>query len=159
VIDGIEFDVDMVTTRSGDMIAFVSEQLDPAGIHSGDSVAVWPVRHRAEADIAESAAKKIASAVHAVGITNAQIIVKDKKAYVIELNARASRTATFISKAAKINLVSIAISALLNFRLDHVTVSQTECKKMPVFSKRLPVMTLGPIMTSTGERFVRSIEG
>lgn len=159
MIDGIEFDVDMITTHGGDAIAFVSEQLDPAGIHSGDSIAVWPARHRIEADIAESAAKKIACAAGAVGITNTQIIVKDKKAYVIELNARASRTTTFISKAAKINLVSIAINALLNSRLDHVTVSQTECKKMPVFSKRLPVTALGPMMTSTGERFVRSIEG
>lgn len=153
-VQGTEFDVDVITLRDGcAWTPGAIEQLDPPGVHSGDSHGVWPALHAAEASAAEHAAIAAVRAVGCTGVSNAQVIVDAQlRAYVIEVNARASRTLPFVSKACGVDIASAGVDAALLGRLpapldsDHL-----RWEKVPVWSRRLPQPALGPIMTSTGE--------
>lgn len=154
MVAGTEFDVDVIMTR--DRRAWTPgavEQLDPPGVHSGDSRGVWPAISSAAASIAEHAAIAAVRAVGCAGISNVQVIVDGSmNAYVIEVNARASRTVPFVSKACGIDLAATSVDALLLGRLPHdMPACSVRWEKVPVWSQRLPRVPLGPVMTSTGE--------
>lgn len=157
LVEGVEFDVDVIRCHSGHVwTPGAIEQLDAPGVHSGDSIAVWPALSRQEALAAETAALEIVRGMGCVGISNVQVIVSaDLTAYVIEVNARASRTAPFISKAAGIDIVSASIDAIKLDRVPTITFKRDRrWIKIPVWSKQLPAASLGPTMTSTGERML-----
>lgn len=154
LVDGVEFDVDVIRCNSGQTwTPGAIEQLDAPGVHSGDSIAVWPALSERKALAAETAALEIVRGMGCVGISNVQVIVSaDLTAYVIEVNARASRTAPFVSKAAGIDIVAASIDAIELGCIPTMTLQRDRrWVKVPVWSKQLPAPALGPTMTSTGE--------
>jgi carbamoyl-phosphate synthase large subunit len=155
MIDGVEFDVDVITVSGGTAwTPGAVQQLDPPGVHSGDSRAVWPALDVPRAEAAERAALAAVAALGCTGVSNVQVIVDAQaRAYVIEVNARAGRTAPFVSKACGTDIAAASVDALLLGRLpDAIELAKhTRWEKVPVWSRRLPRPPLGPIMTSTGE--------
>ena len=160
---GKEIEVDAVCDGEDIVIPGIMEHIERAGIHSGDSISVYPAR-----TISDSAKKKIeeytrrlAKALHVIGMINIQFIVCEDDVYVIEVNPRSSRTVPYISKVTGIPIVSLAAKAIMGYNLKDMGYTpglQPEAEyyaiKMPVFSFekiRGADISLGPEMKSTGE--------
>mgnify|MGYP000793285179 FL=1 len=139
------------------------EHIERAGIHSGDSISVYPAKtisEKAKETIAEYT-RRLARALHVIGMINIQFIVLGDDVYVIEVNPRSSRTVPYISKVTGIPIVPLATKVILGYKLkdmDYEPGLQPEAKhyaiKMPVFSFekiRGAEISLGPEMKSTGE--------
>ena len=162
-IQGREIEVDAIYDGHDVLIPGIMEHIERAGIHSGDSIAVYPAKH-----IYDRMAKKLVDTTRAlceglasIGIVNIQYIVKDDQIYVIEVNPRASRTVPYMSKVTGVLMVDCAIRVSLGEKLADMDYgvgfyrqSPYTCVKVPVFSfeKLTDVDTqLGPEMKSTGE--------
>lgn len=160
---GKEIEVDAVCDGEDIVIPGIMEHIERAGIHSGDSISVYPAR-----TISDSAKKKIeeytrrlAKALHVIGMINIQFIVCENDVYVIEVNPRSSRTVPYISKVTGIPIVLLAAKAIMGYNLRDMGYTpglQPEAEyyaiKMPVFSFekiRGADISLGPEMKSTGE--------
>ncbi len=160
---GKEIEVDAVCDGEDIVIPGIMEHIERAGIHSGDSISVYPAR-----TISDSAKKKIekytrrlAKALHVIGMINIQFIVCEDDVYVIEVNPRSSRTVPYISKVTGIPIVLLAAKAIMGYNLrdmGYTSGLQPEAEyyaiKMPVFSFekiRGADISLGPEMKSTGE--------
>lgn len=158
--DATELDVDLVGDGTRVFIAGVMEQLDEAGIHSGDSACVIPtisVSKKAKAKAIEYS-RKIALAMQIKGLCNIQIMVKGDEAFVLEVNPRASRTIPFVSKATGMPIAKIAAKiqagAMTLEGFPEIAESKYYCAKMPVFPfNRFPDVdpVVGAEMKSTGE--------
>ncbi|QGS52048.1 carbamoyl-phosphate synthase large subunit [Spiroplasma tabanidicola] len=162
-IQGKEYEIDLVSDGSDVFIPGIMEHIEKAGVHSGDSMAVYPPQNLSEQmkkQIIETSTK-IALALKVVGIINIQFIVKDNDLFVIEVNPRSSRTVPFMSKITNVNLVNLATSVMFDKKLkdlqDKINNKNEEKNiyiKAPVFSflklKEVDV-DLGPEMKSTGE--------
>jgi carbamoyl-phosphate synthase large subunit len=163
-LEGREVEVDAVSDGESVYLPGVMEHIERAGVHSGDSLAVFPAvnvtAEERDQIIAQTVA--IARALHVCGFLNIQFVLKGGTVYVLEANLRSSRTVPFISKAAGIPLVPIAIRVMLGASLADlgypgVTLLPPPARisvKAPVFSMeklhQVDVL-LGPEMTSTGE--------
>jgi carbamoyl-phosphate synthase large subunit len=157
---GIETEVDAICDGEEVRIIGMMEHIEPAGIHSGDSMAVLPPFHLSEQvtrDM-EEISKKLALAMQIKGLINIQFAIKDEKVYVIEANPRASRTVPFIAKAHQIPYVNYATKLMLGtHKLKDFTFQpklEGYAIKVPVFSwEKFPGVDrgLGPEMKSTGE--------
>ena len=160
---GKEIEVDAVCDGEDIVIPGIMEHIERAGIHSGDSISVYPaqtISQTAKATI-EEYTKRLAKALHVVGMINIQFIVCDEDVYVIEVNPRSSRTVPYISKVTGIPIVPLAAKAIMGYKLKDLGYTpglQPEAKyfaiKMPVFSFekiRGADISLGPEMKSTGE--------
>ena len=147
------------------------EHIERAGIHSGDSISVYPARtisEKAKETIAEYT-RRLARALHVVGMINIQFIVLGDDVYVIEVNPRSSRTVPYISKVTGIPIVPLATQVILGYKLKDMGYEpglQPEAKhiaiKMPVFSFekiRGADISLGPEMKSTGEALYKAFLG
>ncbi len=160
---GREVEVDAVCDGTDILIPGIMEHVERAGIHSGDSISVYPAR-----TISAAAKEKIidytgrlAAALHVKGMINIQFIAKDDEIYCIEVNPRSSRTVPYISKVTGIPIVPLAVKVMLGATirgLGYEPGLQKEAKytaiKMPVFSFekiRDADISLGPEMKSTGE--------
>lgn len=162
-IEGMEIEVDSIYDGTDLLLPGIMEHIERTGIHSGDSIAVYPAKDLTT-EIEEkivNTTKMLCEGLNASGIVNVQYIVKDGEIYVIEVNPRASRTVPYLSKVTGIPMVDLAIKVSLGMKLkdmpygtglyrkpDYVTV------KVPVFSfaKLSGLDTqLGPEMKSTGE--------
>ena len=162
-IEGMEIEVDSIYDGTDLLLPGIMEHIERTGIHSGDSIAVYPAKALTK-EIEEkivNTTKMLCEGLNAIGIVNVQYIVKDGEIYVIEVNPRASRTVPYLSKVTGIPMVDLAIKVSLGMKLkdmpygtglyrkpDYVTV------KVPVFSfaKLSGLDTqLGPEMKSTGE--------
>ena len=162
-IEGMEIEVDSIYDGTDLLLPGIMEHIERTGIHSGDSIAVYPAKDLTK-EIEEkivNTTKMLCEGLNAIGIVNVQYIVKDGEIYVIEVNPRASRTVPYLSKVTGIPMVDLAIKVSLGMKLkdmpygtglyrkpDYVTV------KVPVFSfaKLSGLDTqLGPEMKSTGE--------
>lgn len=160
---GKEVEVDAVCDGEDILIPGIMEHIERAGIHSGDSISIYPANslsHEIE-EIIVDYTKKLARALQVIGLINIQFIVYDNKVYVIEVNPRSSRTVPYISKVTGIPIVDIASKVILGYKLpdlgygtglaskaDYIAI------KMPVFSfekLRGADISLGPEMKSTGE--------
>lgn len=160
---GKEIEVDAVCDGENILIPGIMEHVERAGIHSGDSISVYPARSlspKVKATILDYT-EKLAKALHVKGMINIQFIVSVEKVYVIEVNPRSSRTVPYISKVTGIPIVDLAANVMLGKTIrelgyepglaseaDYVAV------KMPVFSfekLRGADVELGPEMKSTGE--------
>jgi len=158
--DAKELDVDLVADGSRVFIAGVMEQIDEAGIHSGDSACVIPsisISAIAKAKVVEYS-RKISLAMKIKGMCNIQAVVKGDEVFVLEVNPRASRTVPFVSKAIGIPIAKIAAKVQAGvMTLDgfpEVAEAKYYCVKMPVFPfNRFPEVdpVLGAEMKSTGE--------
>ena len=160
---GKEIEVDAVCDGEDIVIPGIMEHIERAGIHSGDSISVYPaqtISKSAKATIEEYTGR-LARALHVVGMINIQFIVCGEEVYVIEVNPRSSRTVPYISKVTGIPIVPLAAKAIMGYRLKDLGYTpglQPEAKyfaiKMPVFSFekiRGADISLGPEMKSTGE--------
>ena len=162
-LQGKEIEVDAVCDGTDILIPGIMEHIERAGVHSGDSISVYPAQTISEeikATLAEYT-RRLAKALHVVGLINIQFIVMDGTVYVIEVNPRSSRTVPYISKVTGIPIVDLATKVIMGNTIrdlgyepglqpeaDYVAV------KMPVFSfekLRGAEISLGPEMKSTGE--------
>ena len=162
-LQGTEVEVDAICDGKEVLIPGIMEHVERAGVHSGDSIAVYPPRSLSESVIRTiiEFTNKMALGLEVKGMINIQYIVRDEHVYVIEVNPRSSRTVPFLSKITGISMVDVAtrcamgmslkeqgLQAGLRFFPDYYAV------KAPVFSfnKMSNVdITLGPEMKSTGE--------
>ena len=160
---GKEIEVDAVCDGEDILIPGIMEHIERAGIHSGDSISVYPaqtISQKAKDTIAEYT-RRLAKALHVIGMINIQFIVCGEEVYVIEVNPRSSRTVPYISKVTGIPIVPLATKVILGYKLKDMGYEpglQPEAKhiaiKMPVFSFekiRGADISLGPEMKSTGE--------
>ena len=160
---GKEIEVDAVCDGEDIVIPGIMEHIERAGIHSGDSISVYPaqtISKTAKATI-EEYTKRLAKALHVIGMINIQFIVCGEEVYVIEVNPRSSRTVPYISKVTGIPIVPLAAKAIMGYKLKDMGYTpglHPQAKyyaiKIPVFSFekiRGADISLGPEMKSTGE--------
>ncbi|MCJ0572564.1 carbamoyl-phosphate synthase large subunit [Enterococcus cecorum] len=160
---GKECEVDAISDGKNVLIPGIMEHIERAGVHSGDSMAVYPPQTLSPEQIQtiEDYTKRLAIGLNCVGIMNIQFVIHDDQVYVIEVNPRASRTVPFLSKVTGIPMAQVATRAILGEDLAEMgypnglyPTSENVHIKAPVFSftKLLKVDTyLGPEMKSTGE--------
>ena len=162
-IQGKEIEVDAIADGEDILIPGIMEHIERAGVHSGDSISVYPdysLSEDVEATLVDYT-KRIAKALNVVGLVNIQYANDGNKIYVIEVNPRASRTVPILSKVTRVPMVKLAVAAMLGHKLsesDYGTGlykrSEEYAVKVPVFSSaKLTDMdiALGPEMKSTGE--------
>lgn len=160
---GVEVEVDAISDGETVIIPGVMEHIERAGVHSGDSIAVYPAQsltHEWKEKIISDTVR-IARELHVVGLLNIQFVIHDHNVYVLEVNPRSSRTVPFLSKVTGIPMVDLAMHAVLGQKLADlgwqtglVPEKQLISVKVPVFSfakLREVDVTLGPEMKSTGE--------
>ncbi len=166
-LTGIEVEVDAISDGDTTIIPGIMEHIERAGVHSGDSIAVYPTQRLSKETKQQliDTTIKIAKALNIKGLINIQFVVHQNDVYVLEVNPRASRTIPFLSKITDVTMANLATRAIMGESLaslgyeeglleeaDHVSV------KVPVFSfqKLKSVDTiLGPEMKSTGEAIGR----
>ncbi len=162
-VEGQECEVDAVCDGEDILVPGIMEHLERAGVHSGDSISVYPAQslpHEICMQLVEHS-RALARALHVKGLINIQFIVKDGRVYVIEVNPRSSRTVPYISKVTGVPIVKLATRVLLGERLRDMGFgtglyrkSRLVAVKMPVFSFEKIIdadTSLGPEMKSTGE--------
>ena len=160
---GKEIEVDAVCDGTDILIPGIMEHIERAGVHSGDSISVYPaqsISQHAKDTIVEYT-KRLARSLHVIGMINIQFIVCGEDVYVIEVNPRSSRTVPYISKVTGIPIVPLATKVILGHTIRELGYEpglQREADyiaiKMPVFSFekiRGADIALGPEMKSTGE--------
>ncbi len=162
-LQGKEIEVDAVCDGEEILIPGIMEHIERAGIHSGDSISVYPAQSISAGVKAtiEEYTRRLARALHVVGLINIQFIAVGEEVYVIEVNPRSSRTVPYISKVTGIPIVPMATKVILGQKireLGYMPGLQPEAEyfavKMPVFSFekiRGADIGLGPEMKSTGE--------
>ena len=160
---GMEVEVDAISDGIDVCIPGIMEQVERAGVHSGDSIAVYPAQHLSD-ELTEQIVdytRRIAKGLNVKGVLNIQYIVVNGELHVIEVNPRSSRTVPFISKVTGINMVEYATRIALGETLESlglptglVPARPHVAVKAPVFSfskMGLVEIALGPEMKSTGE--------
>ena len=160
---GKELEVDAVCDGTDILIPGIMEHIERTGVHSGDSISVYPawtisdpVRER----IAEYS-RRLAKALHVKGLINIQFIAVGEEVYVIEVNPRSSRTVPYISKVTGIPIVSLATEVILGKKIAELGYTPGLQPKADYFAIKMPVfsfekirgaeISLGPEMKSTGE--------
>ena len=163
MVDGVELDVDAISDGTDWCVPGILEQLDPPGIHSGDSVAVVPPQtlSRERQEAAAEAAGRIALALGLRGILNVQMILAADRVVVIEANPRASRTVPIVAKATGRDVVAEAVRCALGASLAEVGLRPGLAADAPLVAVKAPIGSLwrlpgvdrrlGPEMRSTGE--------
>lgn len=162
-LQGTEVEVDAICDGTDILIPGVMEHIERAGVHSGDSISVYPAYTLSQEiiDTIEDYTKKLAMSLHVKGMINIQFIVCDGQVYVIEVNPRSSRTVPYISKVTGIPIVKLATKCIIGktikeqgFKPGLQPNADYYAIKMPVFSFekiRGAETSLGPEMKSTGE--------
>jgi carbamoyl-phosphate synthase large subunit len=162
-MQGVEVEVDAISDGETVVIPGVMQHVERAGVHSGDSYAVYPAQslERAELDHIVDYTVRIARHLRLRGLVNVQYVVHRGHVYVLEVNPRASRTVPFLSKVTGVPMVKLATNVMLGERLAAlgwttglVPARDLVAVKAPVFSmNKLPAVDsyLGPEMKSTGE--------
>ena len=162
-LQGKEIEVDAVCDGTDILIPGIMEHIERTGVHSGDSISVYPaptISDKVKDTIVEYT-KRLAQALHVVGLINIQFIAMNEEVYVIEVNPRPSRTVPYISKVTGIPIVDLATKVIigntirgLGYEPGLAPVADYIAIKMPVFSfekLRGAEISLGPEMKSTGE--------
>ncbi|WP_206918059.1 carbamoyl-phosphate synthase large subunit [Alicyclobacillus suci] len=168
-VQGIEVEVDAISDGETVVIPGIMEHVERAGVHSGDSIAVYPPQHLSESvkGVIEEYTMRLSRGLKVRGLVNIQFIVHDDAVEVIEVNPRSSRTVPFLSKVTDVRMVDLAMHAVCGGRLadlglvsGRVKEADTVAVKVPVFSfaklHRVDI-SLGPEMKSTGEVMGRDV--
>jgi carbamoyl-phosphate synthase large subunit len=162
-LEGLELDVDAITDGERVFIPGLIEHVERAGVHSGDSVGVYPPQRigRVEQELVVDAVTRFALAIGVRGLINAQFIIREDGVYLLEVNPRASRTVPFISKVTGVPMIELATRVALGERLADMgrpagllPPRDLVAVKAPVFSTaklRGVDPSVGPAMQSTGE--------
>lgn len=160
---GTEVEVDAICDGEDYLIPGIMEHIERAGVHSGDSISVYPAQTLSEhiKRVIIDYTRKLASALHVIGLVNIQYVVYNHEVYVIEVNPRSSRTVPYISKVTGVPMVDLATKIILGKKLKDMgyssglhPVGDYVAVKVPVFSfEKLHDVDnqLGPEMKSTGE--------
>ncbi len=162
-LQGTETEVDAVCDGENILIPGIMEHIERSGVHSGDSISVYPSQSLSE-QVKETIAeytRRLAKELHIVGLINVQFIAVGEEVYIIEANPRSSRTVPYISKVTGIPIVDLAAKCMLGYKLTDLGYEPglqkeagTIAIKMPVFSTekiRGAEISVGPEMKSTGE--------
>ena len=162
-LQGTETEVDAVCDGENILIPGIMEHIERSGVHSGDSISVYPSQSLSE-HVKETIAeytRRLAKELHIVGLINVQFIAVGEEVYIIEANPRSSRTVPYISKVTGIPIVDLAAKCMLGYKLTDLGYQPglqpeagTIAIKMPVFSTekiRGAEISVGPEMKSTGE--------
>lgn len=162
-LTGKEIEVDAISDGETVFVPGIMEHIERAGVHSGDSIGVYPPQSLSEAVKEKVVERTIALArgLNIVGLLNIQFVLHDDEVYVIEVNPRSSRTVPFLSKITGVPMANVATKAILGQSLNSLGYetgyhpeSDIVSVKVPVFSfeklRRVDI-TLGPEMKSTGE--------
>lgn len=162
-LDGRECDVDAICDGKDVLLPGIMEHIEHAGVHSGDSMAVYPPQTFTD-DVKEKimdVTRKLALTLNCVGIMNIQFIVRNGEVYVIEVNPRASRTVPFLSKITGIEMAQVATRVIMGESLAEQGYSDGLAPEPEMISVKAPVFSfskladvdsyLGPEMKSTGE--------
>ena len=160
---GVELEVDVISDGEDVLIPGIMEHIERAGVHSGDSIAVYPpynINDKMTGMIAESS-RKLALSLGTRGLVNIQYLIYRNELYVIEVNPRASRTVPYISKVTGVPMVELASKVMVGQRLRELGFGVGVYKTPPYFAVKVPVFSfekltdvnsyLGPEMKSTGE--------
>jgi carbamoyl-phosphate synthase large subunit len=162
-LEGVEVDVDAICDGTAVLIPGLLEHVERAGVHSGDSVGMFPPQTVSEGDQAliVSTMERIALALGVRGLVNAQFIVRDDGVYLIEVNPRASRTVPFLSKVTGVPMVELAVRISLGETLEGLGWSGGLLPPPPFVAVKAPAFStaklrgvdpsVGPGMQSTGE--------
>ena len=162
-LQGKEIEVDAVCDGTDILIPGIMEHIERTGVHSGDSISVYPaptISDTVKETIAEYS-RRLAKALHVIGLINIQFIAMGEEVYVIEVNPRSSRTVPYISKVTGIPIVDLATEVIIGKKIRDLgyepglqSAADYFAIKMPVFSFekiRGAEISLGPEMKSTGE--------
>ena len=162
-LPGIELEVDVISDGTDVLIPGIMEHIERAGVHSGDSIAVYPPYNLNDIFLKKicDCSEKLALALGTKGLVNIQYLIYDGELYVIEVNPRASRTVPYISKVTKVPMVDLASRVMLGERLIDLGYGTGLYRTPPYTAVKVPVFSfeklsdansiLGPEMKSTGE--------
>ena len=160
---GKEIEVDAISDGENTFIPGIMEHIERAGVHSGDSISIYPPQSLSQKEIETliDYTKKLAKGLKVKGLINIQYVVSKGEIFVLEVNPRASRTVPFLSKVTGVPVANIAMQCILGkklrdlgFEKDIKEIGNSVSVKVPVFSfQKLKNVdtTLGPEMKSTGE--------
>ncbi len=162
-MQGTEVEVDAISDGVDVVIPGIMEHVERAGVHSGDSIAVYPPQTLPAKIIytITDYTKRLATALHIKGLLNIQYVIAEGKVYVIEVNPRSSRTVPFLSKVTNIQMVNVATRVALGHSLKELGYFSGLIEPKPYVAVKAPVfsfakmqdvdISLGPEMKSTGE--------
>ena len=162
-MQGTELEVDVISDGEEILIPGIMEHIERAGVHSGDSIAVYPPYNLNDimTERITEISKKLALSLGTKGLVNIQYLIYENKLYVIEVNPRASRTVPYISKVTGVPMVDIASRVMLGEKLKALGFGTGLHETPPYFAVKVPVFSfekltdansyLGPEMKSTGE--------
>ncbi|MCR5703394.1 MAG: carbamoyl-phosphate synthase large subunit [Eubacterium sp.] len=162
-LQGTEVEVDAICDGTDILIPGVMEHIERAGVHSGDSISVYPAYTLSQdiIDTIEDYTRKLAMSLHVKGMINIQFIVCDGQVYVIEVNPRSSRTVPYISKVTGIPIVKLATKCIIGKTIKELGYTPGLQPKADYYAIKMPVFSfekirgaetsLGPEMKSTGE--------
>ena len=162
-VEGVEFEIDAIGDGEDLLVPGVMEHIERTGVHSGDSISVYPAYSLPHALIDKAVAytRKIGAALAVRGLMNVQYVYDGKEIYVIEVNPRASRTVPILSKVTGVPMVKIAMAVMLGQKLKHLDWGTGLYRKSGFYAVKVPVFSnakltnvdvaLGPEMRSTGE--------
>ncbi len=162
-LEGIEIEVDAICDGEDILIPGIMEHIERTGIHSGDSIAIYPAQHLNDDIISViiDCTRKLALSLKTVGLVNIQYIVYHGELYIIEVNPRASRTVPYISKVTGVPMVDLATKTMLGEKLATLGYGTGLYRPSPYVAVKVPVFSfakltdvdtqLGPEMKSTGE--------
>ena len=160
---GEELEVDAVCDGEDILIPGIMQHIERAGIHSGDSISVYPSQNISAELIEriEDYTRKLAKSLHVIGLVNIQFIIYENEVYVIEVNPRSSRTVPYISKVTGIPIVELAAKVIMGEKMRDLGFEPGLQKEAPYVAVKMPVfsfeklrgaeISLGPEMKSTGE--------
>ena len=160
---GTELEVDVISNGEDVLIPGIMEHIERAGVHSGDSIAVYPPYNLSDRFLERicSVSEKLALALGTRGLVNIQYLIYENELYVIEVNPRASRTVPYISKVTNVPMVDLAARIMLGGRLRDLGYGAGLYRTPPYYAVKVPVFSfeklsdansiLGPEMKSTGE--------
>lgn len=162
-MQGTELEVDVISDGKDVLIPGIMEHIERAGIHSGDSIAVYPPYNLNDKFLEKicASSEKLALALGTKGLVNIQYLIYDDELYVIEVNPRASRTVPYISKVTNVPMVDLASEVMLGKSLKDLGFGSGLYPAPPYYAVKVPVFSfeklsdansiLGPEMKSTGE--------
>ncbi|MGL5088446.1 MAG: carbamoyl-phosphate synthase (glutamine-hydrolyzing) large subunit [Cetobacterium sp.] len=162
-LNGIEVEVDAICDGEDILIPGVMEHLERAGVHSGDSITIYPPQnlYKGTEEKIEEITKKLAKELKIKGMMNIQFIAYENELYVIEVNPRSSRTVPYIAKISGVPVIDLATKVIMGQKLKDLSFGTGIYKKPSVVAVKVPVfsteklsgveVSLGPEMKSTGE--------
>ncbi|WP_332019242.1 carbamoyl-phosphate synthase large subunit [Kaistella sp.] len=162
-LTGKEVEVDAISDGETVVIPGIMEHIERAGVHSGDSIAVYPPQNitAKQIDTLVDYTERLAKGLNVIGLMNIQYVLSDGEVYVIEVNPRSSRTVPFLSKITGIPMANLATKAILGKKLKDLGYKNGLAPEQPGVFVKVPVFSfskltkvdtsLGPEMKSTGE--------